>query len=222
MIECVTRKNKKKKIRAKVCFVSFIIFVITIILYICFIVNPMIIRLNKSVIMSKSTHAISEAVYSIMEEQNILYDDLVKTTYGQDGQINLISVDGLKANKLARLLSSRAQSSLEIIGNKGIQVSLGMFTGLAFLYNVGPKVTLKLTPIGIVTTDMYSEFTSIGINQTSHKVYITIEASLEVILPFSTRTIDSTTNVLLTESVIVGKVPNVYLDSGVNKINLIP
>jgi sporulation protein YunB len=109
-----------------------------------------------------------------------------------------------------------------VIGNEGIQVSIGMFTGLAFLYNFGPKVSLKLTPIGIVTTDMYSEFVSIGINQTSHKVYITIEASLEVVLPFSTRTIDSVTNVLLTESVIVGKVPNVYLNSGVNKINLIP
>ena len=57
---------------------------------------------------------------------------------------------------------------------------------------------------------MSNLFTDAGINQTSHKVMLDVNATIKVLVPFSSVTEDITTSICIAETVIVGSVPEAY------------
>ena len=57
---------------------------------------------------------------------------------------------------------------------------------------------------------MRSEFTSQGINQTLHRVYLQVKCEVSILTPFENIKKDIINQVLLAENVIVGKIPSTY------------
>ncbi len=170
---------------------------------------------------SLSTSAVSDAVYDVLNEENVAYEDIVRIEYDNSDNIAMISLDTIRLNLIARKFYQVAQVYLDNMGKNGIDVALGTFTGIPFLSGIGPKVNLKLVPIGAMTSVFESNLKSAGINQTNHSVYIKLYASVSMILPAYTATIDSVTEVLVAESVIVGKVPEIYFGSN-SSLNFTP
>ncbi len=64
--------------------------------------------------------------------------------------------------------------------------------------------------MGDVETDLRSEFTSQGINQTLHRVYLQVKCDVNILTPFDNISREITNQVLLMENVIVGNIPNTY------------
>ena len=89
-------------------------------------------------------------------------------------------------------------------------VPLGAFTGIGLFSGMGPSVNFRVLPVGTVTCDCLSSLTSAGINQTLHTVSLEVTASVEIVLPSGPRDVSTVTDVLLCESVIVGKVPDAF------------
>ena len=106
----------------------------------------------------------------------------------------------------------------------GIQVPLGAFTGVEAWAGFGPKITLKIIPISNVECRFVSEFEGAGINQTKHSIYLEIVADISIIMPSGTSNFASLTEVLICESVLVGKVPDTYLQADIfgNGYDLVP
>ena len=69
-----------------------------------------------------------------------------------------------------------------------------------------------------------SEFSSVGINITKHTLFLYIDVHVSIVLPINSYDIYSTNQVLLAESIILGKVPEVYLNGGslAKALNLVP
>ena len=63
---------------------------------------------------------------------------------------------------------------------------------------------------GSVDSKIDSEFTSVGINQTLHRIYLNLTCSIGILTPFKTVSKEVSSRVLLTETVIVGNVPSTY------------
>jgi len=63
-----------------------------------------------------------------------------------------------------------------------------------------------------------------GLNQSHHRIYITMTASVSILLPIETHTITTMEHILICESIIIGEVPETYLntDNLTNALNLIP
>lgn len=74
----------------------------------------------------------------------------------------------------------------------------------------GPGVPIRISSIGNVETDLRSEFTAQGINQTLHRVYLQVECEISILTPFENITEKIINQVLIAENVIVGKIPNTY------------
>ncbi len=206
------RKKHAKRKRRKV-FLYFTLvaaLLVTIFSYVCFVVNPVVLEATRHAVYSLSTLAVSDAVYDVLNEENVTYNDLVNVEYNDDGTVAYISLQTVRLNMIARKFYQVAQVYLDNMGKAGIDVPLGAFTGLPFLAGVGPKVNLKLVSIGAMTSTFESSFKSAGINQTNHCLNIHLFASVSMMLPAYTATIDSVTEMLVAESVIVGKVPQVY------------
>ena len=86
----------------------------------------------------------------------------------------------------------------------------GSLTGFKLLAGRGPGVKIKISTIGDVETDLRSEFTSQGINQTLHRVYLQVKCNVNILTPFDNISREITNQVLLMENVIVGNIPNTY------------
>lgn len=74
----------------------------------------------------------------------------------------------------------------------------------------GPGVPIRVSTIGNVETDLRSEFTHQGINQTLHRVYLQVVCEVSILTPFEDITEKITNQVLLAENVIIGNIPETY------------
>lgn len=205
------RKKIKGKTKLRIALLVILSFIILCIFYYFKVVCPIVIRLSEEKIRSVATTAISEAVGDVMSNENLTYNDLVHITYSSTNNIELIEVDTVEVNIVIRQITEGVQSKFDTLGKEGINIALGTFTGIPFLYGIGPDISVKLVPVGTINTKVTSNFISSGINQTLHRLYFTVTGTIGMILPAQTQNFVTELEVLICESVIVGEIPDVYL-----------
>lgn len=224
-MKITNKKSKKlsKKTKIKIIFVFIFIFIILAIWYTFAIVNPMVVETSEAKIKSITQHTLSNSVLSVVSNLDV-YNELINLSFDDNKRVSLISVNSYKSNMLARQISSLAQTQLDNTTAAGIEMHIGAFTGIALLASVGPMIKLNLTPIGTVSVSFRNEFVSAGINQTLHKIFINVQSSVYIVLPTSNPKIETSTEVLLTECIVVGEIPSTYLQSSYldEMLNLVP
>lgn len=101
-------------------------------------------------------------------------------------------------------------------------MQFGSFSGFKLLAGKGPGVPIRISTIGNVETDLRSEFTAQGINQTLHRVYLQVMCEVSILTPFEDITEKITNQVLIAENVIIGNIPDTYYNfDGVDSSNII-
>ena len=214
-------KKKKKHIWLKI-FVAITIVVCGICAYFHFYVNPQIVSTNIAHIKANTTNIVDGAISKTLGGNT--YEDLISISKDSQGKITLISVNSKNVNALNNEIISFVQTALSVSNKLFFEVPLGCFTGITALNSLGPNVKVQMTPIGSVSTKFVSKFSQAGINQTLHKIFLQITTEVCAIMPLYTQNVVVTSQVLVTESVIIGEVPDVYLNSNTinNALNLVP
>lgn len=207
------KKKVKKKIKTKfkIFLAIFCMMIFGFVFYYFRVVSPIICSLSEEKVGSLATQVISKSVSVALYENSITYDDLIAISYNNNNEITLIQTNSVEINKLVRRVTELVQVEMDGLGKEGIQIALGTFTGIPFLFGLGPLVSLKLVPIGTVNTKFNSQFVGAGINQTRHSLYFDISANIGMILPARTQNFETKLEVAIAESIIVGKIPEIYL-----------
>lgn len=172
---------------------------------------PTVMAVADSEMRAKALEAVNK---SIIEEysKEFNYDDVIHIEKDNEGNITMLKADTLKMNKIACNVAINSQEKLKSIGVVGIKIPMGYIFKNNLLAHIGPKVTVKMQPIGSIETKYISEFESAGINQTRHKIYVQVRTSLRVIIPFDNNDIEIKNEVPIAETIIIGKVPNTAID----------
>lgn len=204
------RRNEK---RYKAYAVIAIILVILIVLF-TYIDKRLRIGMNqiseyrvKSIVSRVVSNAVSENFPDDMD-----YYDIVSITRDEDGTITSIQTDIGKLNRIFANVSLSVQSQLSELSDERISIPLGAIFGETIFAARGPKINIRIIPVGSVETDFKSEFSSAGINQTRHRIYILFKVEMGVAIPFVEKKTVVTTSLPVTETVIVGDVPYYYLN----------
>lgn len=203
------KRKRRGKITALLCCFAFLF--LSLFIYYLKVVCPIVVSVSKDKIHSLATFSISESVGQVITEKGITYDQLVKISYSSQNEVELIEVDSVKVNLLMREITSLVQKKFDEFSQKGICVALGTFTGIPFLYGVGPQISVQLVPVGAVKTSLEGDFVSAGINQTLHTLNFVVSSTIGMVLPIKTENITTQLEVMICQNVIVGKIPNVYL-----------
>lgn len=215
------KKFTKRRRYIKILVIFLIVF-IAIFSYFHFYVNPLIISTNMASIKANTVEILNEATYKTISGND--YDNLITITKDDDGNVSLLQVNSAYVNKLNNDMLSTIQTKLNEQNLLNYKLPLGSFLGIPILNGIGPKVDLKIVPIGNVTTKYNSQIASLSINQSYHKIYLTISVEICVVLPLYTQNVMVSNQILIGENIIVGKIPNTYLntDNLTNALNLIP
>ena len=217
------RKRLPKKHRVFALLLAVAIGVILAFIYFQRNVTRVLISISEATMRASTTVAVNDAVYYTLSDE-IRYEDLVKLTRREDGEILAIAANPLKINKIARDTASISQSNLKNLSLNGIPVPLGALTGIEALAGVGPNINFRIIPVSSVTCAFSSNFESVGINQTKHSIYLNVIADISIVMPSRTENFAVATDILIGESVIVGTVPDAYLQSDIfgNRPDLSP
>ena len=174
---------------------------------------PIVIESSEAQVRAIGTNAVNLAATTVLQEK-ITYDDLFTVIKNENGEIEMIQANSPRINSIARQIANLAQANLDDLGVQTLDISFGTFTGLALLTGFGPAVSIKILPIGTANCDFVSTFTSAGINQTIHRIYIDVYADINVITSIADPTISVKAEVLVCENVIIGKIPDTFLTVG--------
>ena len=221
-----TKKHKKRRSgKRRFLFILFLILLLIVLLFIHFQhnVTRVLISSREATMRSYTTVAVNDAVYYTLSDE-MRYEDLVTITRNEAGDIVSVQANPLKINKIARDTASISQSNLKNLSLNGIPVPLGALTGIEAFAGLGPSIYFRIIPVSSVSCGFTSAFESVGINQTKHSIYLNVIADINIVMPSRTENFAVATEILVGESVIVGKVPDAYLQSDIfgNKLPLAP
>ena len=207
------KSSPLKKLKKGIILAVIFLVIVVVCIYTLNSVSPTIVAFSEAKIKSLTTAAVNSAIFEVMLEP-ISYSDLVSIEKNADGEITLIAANSMIINKLARDMAQSTETYIEKMGEQDVKIPIGTLSGSPLLAGKGFKVTIRVLPLGSVKCQFVSEFETAGINQTRHEIYLDVVATISIVLPTSQSIVKTNTPVLVSESIIVGKVPDTYLSAG--------
>ncbi len=216
---------KRKRRKRKILLVVFFILSVFVALFFYFQrnVTNVLISVSEATMRASTTIAVNDAVYYTLKG-GVRYEDLVEIEKNQQGDIVAVSANPLKINQIARDTASISQSNLKNLSLNGIPIPLGALTGIEAFAGLGPRIHIRIIPVSSVSCTFTSYFESVGINQTRHSIYLHVVTDISIVMPSKTENFAVTTQILIAECVLVGKIPDTFLQSDLfgNKSGLSP
>lgn len=211
MIECVEKnifKKKRFKNKSRIKSLIFILFFIICFIYYRYIIannvfNVVVLKTN-SIVASK----VNESILNSNSNSNYNFTRIEKN---EKGEIILIGLDSFAINQFSRIIVNNVEQSLNNEIKNGIEVPILAFSGIKALSGYGKNVKYNALEVSTVDCVINGDFRSVGINQAIHSIYATIKVKVVIDVPFDEQSNEFTTKVLLSENIIVGKIPEIYL-----------
>jgi len=164
-----------------------------------------------------------EAINRVVTErvgEVLTTESLVQYEKDQEGRIAAYRVNTPLINQVTAQAARAVQAELQRLADRPFGVPLGALSGSTLLANSGPRLPVRLTPIGTVSIDVLQEFKGEGINQSRHRVWLKATAQVQMILPLTTREVVVTQELPLSETVIIGPVPDAFYDGNLGGYSL--
>ena len=142
----------------------------------------------------------------------VAYDELMNVQLDAQGRVSMLRANTMRMNQIATQTAIIAQEKLNSIENQLVDVPLGAALGVRFLGGFGPRISVQIVPVGAVSTHFETEFETAGINQTRHKIFLTLRATVSLIIPTGSQLVEVESKIPIAESIIVGDVPQSFVD----------
>ena len=170
-----------------------------------------------------AVETINQAVWEATQG-GVDYGELVTAIRDEQGRVTMLHANTTRMNELAAETALIAQRRLGAHDNDYIDIPLGSAIGVKFLAGSGPRIRARIVPVGAVGTEFVTDFESAGINQTRHRILLRLDTTVRLVVPTGSQRVDVVSNVPIAESIIVGAVPDSFVDvtDEQDMLNLIP
>ena len=158
-----------------------------------------------------TTAAINDKINEKMSKGQYTYDYFVNLEKDNNGKITAISANMARINTL----SSEILQEVIATTNSGMldeKIPLGNLLGSSLLLGRGPKIPIKITMLTSSYADFRNELEASGINQVKHQIILEVRVQIDVLMPWEIMSTEVVSEVLIAETVLVGDVPNAYLN----------
>ncbi|MDR1158275.1 MAG: sporulation protein YunB [Oscillospiraceae bacterium] len=181
-------------------------------------IRPYTAQMALSRVHTLATGEINRAVDDIISAENLQYGDLIYFEKDVTGQITALKTDMVKINRLKAAVTQRVLDRLRSTDTEELSIPLGNIINGDLLSGRGPSIPVRIVPVGMVDSGFLSSFTSAGINQTRHQIIMRIDVTIGVLLPGVQEETHVEAQVNIAETILVGSVPESYLQFGSDEI----
>lgn len=230
------KKIKKRKNNLTKFIYTIILIIITTIIIMSKVKNtitPVLYKYAEIETKKFSNYIINQAISKNITK-NVTNDELFIIKENSEGEIKTIDFNTIKINKYLTKTTKTIEEDLKNIekGNiykldniddiskkynknnlkKGIIffISSGIIFNNPIFSNLGPKIPIKISLTGDVISYISANVEDYGINNSIIKVYINLEITESIIMPFSSKDIKMKAQVPIGIKMITGKIPDFY------------
>lgn len=173
--------------------------------------RPVVAEIAAAQARNSMTAVVEGAVTDGLAARQVSYSDFVAIQRDEGGAITALTTDMARMNLLRTELTTAILEALEGVDVSDIQVPLGSLFDLEPLWAKGPALKARAMTVGTVRAGFDSQLTSAGVNQTLHRIWMEVTVPMTLLLPGGEVEVPLDTRLCVAETVIVGQVPDTYL-----------
>ena len=175
--------------------------------------RPVLAAAARYQVRSQVTAAVEQWAARDLQERGVDYSDFVSITRNEAGEITALSADMARLNLLRAELSAHLLERLED-SQLELTIPVGSLLPIEPTWARGPELHLRALALGTASAEFESEFTSAGINQTRHRLWLELSVPVTVLLPGGGEELTVDSRLCVAETVIVGQVPQTWFQTG--------
>ena len=172
--------------------------------------------LARTQVMNVTSDLINDAIDRQIEEGSIAYDRMVYFEKDLEGRITALKTNMGLVNRLKTDTLNRINDEIMALDSDHIGIPLGSLILPELLAGKGPRFNVRVLSIRNSEADFDSRFSEAGINQTLHQLTLLVSVDVAVLVLGKTEHFTVESEVVVAETVIVGTVPDTYLQTGGN------
>lgn len=158
----------------------------------------------------------NDAIAKQIADGIIQYDRIVYFEKDLDGRITALKTNMSEVNRLKTDILNIINEEILALDTSDIGVPLGSFFLPELLSGKGPAIPVHILSIRNSDATFLSNFSQAGINQTLHQLTMLVSVDVAILVLGQTGSFTIASEVVVAETVIVGDVPNTYLQTGGN------
>lgn len=176
--------------------------------------NDVILSLARTRVTNATSDLINDGVARQIAAGQIAYENVVYFEKDVSGHITALKTNIAQLNLLKTETLDYVNETLLDTDHFDIGVPIGSMIFPEFLSGKGPQIPVQIVSIRNSDADFHSSFLEAGINQTLHQLKMTVLVDVTVLVLGRTIDFTVTSDVVVAETVIVGQVPNTFLQAG--------
>ena len=174
--------------------------------------RPVVETMAEAKVTNAVTRLLDSAVTAEIQDRAITYSDLITVEKDESGRITALTSNMSALNDLRASILSDAVAAVDEIDTQSLAIPVGNLTGINFLSGRGFDLPVEVMTVGSAHAVFQSQFTDAGINQTRHQILLEVTVSVDILLPGGDLPAEITAQVPVAETVIVGSVPDTYVE----------
>lgn len=171
-------------------------------------------ELAQTQVTNATSDLINDAVARQIALGDIQYDRIVYFEKDLNGRITALKTNIGEVNKLKTATLNTINDEILSMDASRIGIPLGSLILPEFLSGRGPRLPVEVLTIRNSDADFESNFSHAGINQTLHQVHMAVWVDVAVLVLGSTVSFSVEADVVVAETIIVGDVPDTFLQTG--------
>jgi sporulation protein YunB len=175
---------------------------------------PVVMRLAETQIRNTTSDLINDAIVEQISEGNIQYDRIVYFEKDLNGRITALKTNMAEVNRLKTDILNLINDQILAQDTDHLGVALGSIILPEFLSGKGPEIPVKILSIRNSDAAFKSYFSEAGINQTLQQLTMDVIVDVTILVLGETNDFSVSSQVVVAETVIVGDVPDTYLETG--------
>lgn len=156
--------------------------------------------------------ALNDAIIDVTHEYDFEVSAFVRVTTTASGNTAYLETDTISVNEFKSKVSNKIIESLSKDNKKIIKLRILNMLGNTYWINRGPAMEVVVFPVGSAVSDLNSSFSDAGVNQTMHELSMSVKIQTKVVFPFCTVKRSGEASVPISNTVIVGEVPDSYVN----------
>ena len=170
--------------------------------------------LARTSVMNTTSDMTNDAISRQIAAGNIAYDRIVYFEKDLDGRITALKTNMSEVNRLKTDVLNIINDEILALDHSDIGIPLGSLFLPELFSGKGPAIPVHILSIRNSDASFDSSFSQAGINQTLHRLNMEVSIDVAVLVLGETSSFTVTSEVVVAETIIVGQVPNTYLQTG--------
>ena len=173
-------------------------------------------ELAQTQVKNVTSDLINDAVDREIAEGTIQYDRLVYFEKDLEGRITALKTNMGEINRLKTETLALINQEILDMDSSALGVPIGSLVLPEVFAGRGFSIPIEILAIRNSDASFSSSFSQAGINQTLQQMKMNVFVDVTVLILGSTESFTVSSQVVVAETVIVGQVPNTYLQTGGN------